>query len=209
MTAYWLDRVKVGDKAEYAKYRQAAFALFPEVQPQPLSVDGRREVLEGPDDFDKFVIWSYPSFDSAVAMHESPEYQTAARFRRESGSVNEVVVAEGVEGAPHDEKFGAYWAAFVTVHNPEQYQKYIDAADALRPASPPQMLVGGGRYAAMESPSGCDRFVLIGWPTFDEAVAQFHSEGYKAAAAYRRSGAGDVWIAVVEATRSTPPDPLG
>ena len=208
MTAYWMDRVKVGDKAEYAKYRQAAFALAPEVPHQPLSVDGRREVLEGPNDFDKFVIWSYPIFERAVAHHESPAYQAAARFRRESGSVNEVVVAEGVEGAPHGETFGAYWAAFVTVHNPEQYQKYVDAAAALLPYTPAKVLVGGGHYQAMESASGANRFILVGWPTFDEAVAQFHSEGYKAAAAHRRSGAGDVWIAVVEAT-STPPDPFG
>ncbi len=89
-------------------------------------------------------------------------------------------------------------------HDREQYQKYVAAAAALLPNTPAKVLVGGGRFEAAESPSGCDRFILVGWPTFDEAVAQFHSEGYKAAAAFRRAGAGDVWIAVVEAAGPAP-----
>ena len=210
MTSYWIDRVKVGDEAGYAKYREGSAALacsgMTGVQPHPLSVDGRREVLEGSDDFDKLVIWSESSFEKMVAVHASPEYQAAARFRQESGSVNEVVVAEGVEGAPHDQAFGAYWVAFVTMHNPEQYQKYIDAAAALLPHTPAKVLVGGGRYEALESPSGANRFILVGWSTFDEAVAQFHSEGYRAAAALRRDGGGEAWIAVVEAARAMPWD---
>ena len=204
MTAYWMDRVKVGDEAEYDRYRQAAYDVMAEVKPRLISLDARREVLEGPDDFDRLGIIAFPTFDRAREVYASPGYQASVQIRQASGAVNELVAVDGVEGAPHDEKFGAYWVAFVQRHDPEQYQKYVDAAAALLPHTPAKVLVGGGRYEAMESPSGCDRFILVGWPTFDEAVAQFHSEGYKAAAAHRRSGAGDVWIAVVEAAGPAP-----
>jgi uncharacterized protein (DUF1330 family) len=68
------------------------------------------------------------------------------------------------------------------------------------------VLVGGGRYQPLESPSGCNRFILVGWPTFDEAVAQFHSAGYQAAAALRRDGGGEAWIAVAAAAGPAPWD---
>ena len=130
-TAYWMDRIKVGDEEAYAKYREAAAPLGAKLGGMRMLVmDGPFEVLEGPDDFDKLVIWSHPSFERMVAFHESPEYAAAARFRRESGSVNEIVIAEGIDGAPHDQTYGAYWVAFSTVHDSEQYQKYADAAGA-------------------------------------------------------------------------------
>ena len=202
MTAYWMDRIKVGDEAEYAKYREAAVPLGAALGEQRLVVmDGRREVMEGPDDFNKFVIWSHPSFERMVAFHASSEYEAAARFRRESGSVNEIVIAEGVEGAAHDQTFGAYWVAFSTVHDPEQYGKYVKAAAVGRETMPVERLVGGGHYQAMESPSGANRFIIGGWPSFDEAVARFHSDEYQAAAALRRDGGGDVWLCVVEAAK--------
>lgn len=202
MTAYWMDRIKVGDEVEYAKYREAAAPLGATLGDQRLVVmDGRREVLEGPDDFDKFVIWSHPSFERMVAFHESPEYQAAAAFRRESGSMNEIVIAEGVEGAAHDQTFGAYWVAFSTVLEPEQYGKYVKAAAVGRETMPVERLVGGGHYQAMESPSGANRFIIGGWPTFEGAVARFHSDEYQAAAALRRDGGGEVWLCVVEAAK--------
>ena len=202
MTAYWMDRIKKGDEAEYAKYREAAAPLGAALGDQRLIVmGGRREVLEGSDDFDDLVIWSHPSFERMVAFHESPEYQAAARFRRESGSVNEIVIAEGVEGAPHDQTFGAYWVAFSTVIVPEQYQKYAKAAGVGRETMPVERLVGGGHYQAMESPSGANRFIIGGWPTFEGAVERFHSDEYQAAAALRRSGAGEVRLCVVEAAK--------
>ncbi len=206
MTAYWMDRVQVKNREEYGKYMEAAGPVMAEVKPRMVVMGGRREVLEGPDDYDRLVIAAYPDLDRAREVHASPGYQAAARIRREAGNVNELVAVEGVDGAPHDQTFGAYWVAFVTMHNPEQYQKYIDAAAALRPGSPAQVLVGGGRYETLESPSGCNRFILVGWPTFDEAVAQFHSDGYQAAAAYRRDGGGDVWIVVAEAAGPAPWD---
>lgn len=100
MTAYWMDRGTVGDEEEYAKYRQATAPLGTALQESPLLVmDGRREVLEGPDVFDKLAVSVHPSAARALEFYESPEYQAAARFRRESGSVNELVIADGVEGA--------------------------------------------------------------------------------------------------------------
>ncbi len=107
MTAYWMDRVKVGDEAEYATYRQAAYDVMAEVKPRLISLDARREVLEGPDDYDRLGIIAFPSFEKAQEVYASPGYQASVKIRQASGAVNELVIVDGVEGAPHDEKFVA------------------------------------------------------------------------------------------------------
>jgi uncharacterized protein (DUF1330 family) len=52
----------------------------------------------------------------------------------------------------------------------------------------------------MEGPEKFNRFVVIEFPTFEQAVACFNSDEYKNAAAFRRNGAaGEAEIAFVEA----------
>src|SRR5262249_60016727 len=50
----------------------------------------------------------------------------------------------------------------------------------------------------MEGPDKFRRFVVIEFPTFDQAVACFTSPEYEEAAAFRRSGAGEVETIIVE-----------
>ncbi|MBV9064557.1 MAG: DUF1330 domain-containing protein, partial [Methylobacteriaceae bacterium] len=65
-------------------------------------------------------------------------------------------------------------------------------------------LARGGKYQVMEGPHKFHRFVVIEFPTFEQGVACFTSKEYEEAAAFRRSGAGEVETIVVEGGEATP-----
>jgi uncharacterized protein (DUF1330 family) len=50
----------------------------------------------------------------------------------------------------------------------------------------------------MEGPQKFQRFVVVEFPSFEQAVACFTSEEYDEAAAFRRSGAGEVETIIVD-----------
>jgi uncharacterized protein (DUF1330 family) len=66
------------------------------------------------------------------------------------------------------------------------------------------VLARGGRFQIMEGPEKFHRFVVIEFPTFEQGVACFESPEYKAAAAFRRNGAGEVETFMVDAGDATP-----
>ena len=54
-------------------------------------------ILEGPDKFHRFVVIEFPSFEKAVACHESPEYLEAAAHRKKDGAGElEIVIVESI-----------------------------------------------------------------------------------------------------------------
>jgi len=61
-------------------------------------------------------------------------------------------------------------------------------------------LARGGRFRIMEGPEKFQRFAVIEFPTFEQGVACFSFKEYKKAAAFRRSGAGEVEIVMLEST---------
>jgi uncharacterized protein (DUF1330 family) len=94
----------------------------------------------------------------------------------------------------------AYWIGRVKVNDPDQYKKYADQVPAILAKHGGKVLARGGRFQIMEGPGKFNRFVVIEFPTFEQAVACFNSAEYKNAAAFRRDGAaGEVEIAFVEA----------
>jgi uncharacterized protein (DUF1330 family) len=66
-----------------------------------------------------------------------------------------------------------------------------------------KVLARGGRHQVMEGPHKFQRFVVIEFPTFEQGVACFQSDEYKKAAAFRRSGAGEVETIIVEGGDAT------
>lgn len=57
----------------------------------------------------------------------------------------------------------------------------------------------------MEGPETFHRFVVVEFPTFEQAVACFNSPGYQAAAAFRRKdGAGEVENVIVAGGEAAP-----
>jgi uncharacterized protein (DUF1330 family) len=93
----------------------------------------------------------------------------------------------------------AYWLARSKVYDPEEYKKYTDKVPAILAKYGGKPLARGGRFQIMEGPKKFERFVVIEFPSFEHAVACFTCDEYDKAAAFRRSGAGEVETVIVEA----------
>ena len=98
----------------------------------------------------------------------------------------------------------AYWVARARINDPVQYKRYTDGVPAIIARHGGKVLARGGRFQIMEGPDKFQRFVVIEFPTFDQAVACFNSPEYQAAAAHRRGGAGEVENVIVEGGDATP-----
>ena len=97
----------------------------------------------------------------------------------------------------------AYWIARGKVHDPVEYKKYADQVPPILAKYGGRALARGGRFQIMEGPETFQRFVVIEFPTFEQGVACFTSKEYDAAAAFRRSGAGEVETIMVEGGEAT------
>ena len=97
----------------------------------------------------------------------------------------------------------AYWLSRCIVNDPAQYKKYTDRVPAIVAAHGGRVLARGGRYRIMEGPETFHRFVVIEFPSFEQGVACFRSDEYNEAAAFRRSGAGEVETIMVDAGDAT------
>jgi uncharacterized protein (DUF1330 family) len=92
----------------------------------------------------------------------------------------------------------AYWIARSKVNDPVEYKKYADLVPPILAKYGGKPLARGGRFQIMEGPEKFGRFVIIEFPTFEQGVACFSSDEYKKAAAFRRDGAGEVEIVMLE-----------
>jgi uncharacterized protein (DUF1330 family) len=98
----------------------------------------------------------------------------------------------------------AYWVARSKVNDPVEYKKYTDLVPAIIAKYQGKVLARGGKYRIMEGPEKFHRFIVIEFPTFEFATACFESPEYREAAAFRRSGAGEVENVIVEGGEATP-----
>ena len=92
----------------------------------------------------------------------------------------------------------AYWVARAKVNDPVEYKKYADQVPPILAKYGGKALARGGRFQIMEGPEKFQRFVIIEFPTLEQGVACFSSDESKKAAAFRRSGAGEVEIVMLE-----------
>ena len=97
MSAYWVARGKITDPVAYKKYTDQVPRILKRYGGTVLARGGRYQIMEGPEDFHRFVVIEFPTLEQAVACFESPEYQDAAAFRRNGGGVVENVIVEGGE----------------------------------------------------------------------------------------------------------------
>jgi uncharacterized protein (DUF1330 family) len=98
----------------------------------------------------------------------------------------------------------AYWVARSRINDPVAYKKYTDRVPAIIARHGGKVLARGGKYRIMEGPETFHRFVVIEFPTFEQAVACFESKEYQDAASFRRGGAGVVENVIVEGGEATP-----
>jgi uncharacterized protein (DUF1330 family) len=97
MVAYWVARSKVNNSEQYKKYADLAPAIIGKFGGKFLARGGKFKILEGPEKFHRFVVIEFPSFEKAVACHESPEYLAAAAHRQKDGASElEVVIVESI-----------------------------------------------------------------------------------------------------------------
>jgi uncharacterized protein (DUF1330 family) len=92
----------------------------------------------------------------------------------------------------------AYWVARSKINDPVEYKKDTDLVPAILAKYGGKVLARGGRHQIMEGPQKFQRFVVVEFPTFEQAVACFTSEEYDEAAAFRRGGAGEVETIIVD-----------
>ncbi len=98
----------------------------------------------------------------------------------------------------------AYWLARSRVVDPVEYKKYTDLVPGIIARHGGKILARGGKFRIMEGPEKFQRFIVIEFPTFAQAVACFTSPEYDEAAAFRRNGAGEVENVLVEGVEGAP-----
>lgn len=98
----------------------------------------------------------------------------------------------------------AYWVARSRIHDPQEYKRYTDRVPAIIQRYGGKVLARGGRFKILEGPEKFHRFVVIEFPTLEQAVACHDSPEYQEAAAFRKGGAGEVELVIVEAGDATP-----
>jgi uncharacterized protein (DUF1330 family) len=95
MAAYWIARARINNPEEYKKYTDRVPAILARHGGKVLARGGASKVLEGSDFYHRFVVIEFPSMESALACHASPEYKEAASFRRSGGGEVEIAIVEG------------------------------------------------------------------------------------------------------------------
>ena len=97
----------------------------------------------------------------------------------------------------------AYWVARSKINDPVEYKKYTDRVPAIIAQYGGKVLARGGRFQILEGPEKFQRFVVIEFPSLEQAVACHDSPEYREAASFRRSGAGEVELVIVESGDAT------
>ena len=99
----------------------------------------------------------------------------------------------------------AYWVARSRINDPVEYKKYTDRVPAIIARFGGRILARGGRFQILEGPQKFQRFVVIEFPTLEQAVACHDSAEYQQAAAFRKAnGAGEVELVIVEGADAAP-----
>jgi uncharacterized protein (DUF1330 family) len=97
----------------------------------------------------------------------------------------------------------AYWVARSKIDDPVGYKKYTDRVPAIVQRHGGKVLARGGRFKILEGPEKFHRFVVIEFPSLDQAMACHDSAEYQEAAAFRKDGAGEVELVIVEGGDAT------
>ena len=98
----------------------------------------------------------------------------------------------------------AYWVARSKINDPVAYKRYTDHVPAIIARHGGKVLARGGRYQILEGPHKFQRFVVIEFPSLEQAVACHDSPEYQEASGFRKGGAGEVELVIVEGGDATP-----
>ena len=92
-----------------------------------------------------------------------------------------------------------YWVARSKINDPVAYKKYTDRVPEIMARYGGKILARGGKFQILEGPERFERFVVIEFPSLEQAVACHDSPEYQEASAFRKKdGAGEVELVIVE-----------
>jgi uncharacterized protein (DUF1330 family) len=86
-------REKTRNAAKLEEYKKTVPASFQKHPATFLAINGRSEVLEGPQS-EGIIILEFPSYEAAQAWYHSPEYQAACEHRFQ-GADYRCILTEG------------------------------------------------------------------------------------------------------------------
>jgi uncharacterized protein (DUF1330 family) len=95
MPAYWIVRVDVKDREQFAEYAKKTPEFFARYGARYLVRGGQTESLEGPDESRRIVVIEFPSLEAAEQCYRSAEYQEIRQLRV-GAAVGEIIAVEGV-----------------------------------------------------------------------------------------------------------------
>ncbi len=96
-TTYLIVESQISDPEAFKQYMAAAPAAAKAFGGQYLVRGGRMQVLEGDWQPPRLTVLSYPNFEQAKAMYDSPEYVHARSLRKGATACFNMVLVEGVE----------------------------------------------------------------------------------------------------------------
>ncbi len=96
MKAYWIARSKIIDPENYKKYTDLVPDIIKKYDGKILARGGKFEILEGSQEFHRFVVIEFPSINDGKRCWASEEYQKASSNRKNgSGKVDLILVESG------------------------------------------------------------------------------------------------------------------
>ncbi|MDO9405077.1 MAG: DUF1330 domain-containing protein [Polaromonas sp.] len=103
----------------------------------------------------------------------------------------------------------AYWIARSRVIDPDRYWKYAQQVPEITGRYGAKVLARGGESKTVEGRGDFTRFVVLEFPSLEQAIACWESAEYQAAREHRLHGAGEAEITLLEGGEFTSPQSLG
>ena len=97
----------------------------------------------------------------------------------------------------------AYWVARAKINDPVGYKKYTDMVPDIGKNFGGKPLARGGEYRTLEGPETFERFIVVEFPSLEQAVACHESPEYQEARKFRLNGVGQNELTIVEAGDAT------
>ena len=97
----------------------------------------------------------------------------------------------------------AYWIARAKINDPVEYKKYTDLVPGILAKYGGEVLARGGEYDTVEGPETFERFVVIRFPSLEQAQACHASSEYQAARKYRLNDVGQNELTLVDGGDAT------
>jgi uncharacterized protein (DUF1330 family) len=191
---YWLPQIDVSNPEGYKDYMAATPPAHEKYGGTALVRGGRSEVVEGRARA-RCVIREFSDYAAALGCYRSAEYQRARPLRLQH-STCDFVIAEGYTGAqppasgspPAPAARKGYWIGHVDVTDPEGYKPYTIANQAPFGEFGARYLTRAGQREVTEGKAR-GRTVVLEFPSYDAALACYHSPGYQAAKKLREGKA--------------------